>query len=49
MDEDGHKHTASVHLDTFNTHSKHNEHAQHGYGQLDVVFGVVSLSQFSAK
>ena len=49
MDEDGHKHTASVHLDTFNTHSKHNEHAQDGYGQLDVVLGVVSLSQFSAK
>ncbi len=49
VDEDGHKHTASVHLNTLNTHSKHNEHAPDSYGQLNVVLGVVSLPKFSEK
>ena len=49
MDENGHDHATFVDLDLLNASSEHNQHTQNGYGQLDVVFGIVTLTEFPGE
>ena len=47
VDQEGHHHTTSIHCSLLNASYKHQQHAEYSYGELDVVLGVVTISQFS--
>lgn len=46
MDEHRDSHTATIHSCPVHSNNEHQQHEEHGYGELNMVLGGVTRSQF---